>query len=129
MSGENKQTFDLTEISQWLKVLCEPNRLMLLDAIISGVQCNCDLGESLGMAPNLISHHLSVMREAGLIDAERDQTDARWIYYTANAEALKSLQHLLSAFLDPSRIQSLLTSCRPRQACAHIPAPDSSSAV
>ena len=129
MSGENKQTFDLTEISQWLKVLCEPNRLMLLDAIISGVQCNCDLGESLGMAPNLISHHLSVMREAGLIDAERDQTDARWIYYTANAEALKSLQHLLSAFLDPSRIQSLLTSCRPRQACVHIPAPDSSIAV
>jgi len=129
MSGENKQTFDLTEISQWLKVLCEPNRLMLLDAIISGVQCNCDLGESLGMAPNLISHHLSVMREAGLIDAERDQTDARWIYYTANAEALKSLQHLLSAFLNPSRIQSLSPSCRPRQACVHIPAPDSSIAV
>ena len=129
MSGENKQTFDLTEISKWLKVLCEPNRLMLLDAIISGVQCNCDLGESLSMAPNLISHHLSVMREAGLIDAERDQTDARWIYYTANAEALKSLQHLLSAFLDPSRIQSLSPSCRPRQACVHTVVPDSSIVV
>lgn len=124
MSDDIKETFDLTEISKWLKVLCEPNRLTLLDAIISGVQCNCDLGESLGMAPNLISHHLSVMREAGLIDAERDQTDARWIYYTANAEALKSLQHVLYAFLDPSRIQSLSHTCRPRQDCANKPVPE-----
>ena len=124
MSDDIKETFDLTEISKWLKVLCEPNRLTLLDAIISGVQCNCDLGESLGMAPNLISHHLSVMREAGLIDAERDQTDARWIYYTANAEALKSLQHVLYAFLDPSRIQPLSHTCRPRQDCANKPVPE-----
>ena len=124
MSDDIKETFDLTEISKWLKVLCEPKRLMLLDAIVSGVQCNCDLGESLGMAPNLISHHLSVMREAGLIDAERDQTDARWIYYTANAEALKSLQHLLSAFLDSARIQPLSHTCRPRQDCVHTPMPE-----
>lgn len=129
MNRDNEQTIDLAVISQWLKVICEPKRLMLLNAIISGVQCNCDLGETLGMAPNLISHHLSVMREAGLIDAERDQTDARWIYYTANVEALKSLQHLLAAFLDPARIQPLSSSCRPRQVCGHTQVPGSSIAV
>lgn len=127
MSVDKEPIIDLTEVSQWLKVLCEPNRLMLLDAIISGVQCNCDLGESLGMAPNLISHHLSVMREAGLIDSERDQTDARWIYYTVNPKALESIQRLLSAFLDPTRIQPLSNSCRPRQACGHIEAPEPST--
>jgi ArsR family transcriptional regulator len=115
MTQETEQKSNLTEISRWLKVLCEPNRLMLLDAIISGVQCNCELGETLGLAPNLISHHLSIMRETGLIVAERDQTDARWIYYTVDQEVLESLQHLLSSFLDPARIQPLSYSCRQKQ--------------
>ena len=129
MTADNKQISDLAEISKWLKVFCEPNRLMLLDAIISGVQCNCELGEALGLAPNLISHHLSILREAGLINAERDQTDARWIYYNVNPEVLKSLQQLLSAFLDPARVQPLSSGCRPRQVCVHTPVPDSSIPV
>jgi len=53
---------ELTTFSRWLKVICEPNRLLLLEKIIEGVQCNCELGDALQMAPNLISHHLSVLR-------------------------------------------------------------------
>jgi ArsR family transcriptional regulator len=117
VSTESNKTIDNSELSRWLKVLCEPNRLLLLDAIINGVQCNCELGETLGLAPNLISHHLSVLRQTGIIEAERDQSDARWIYYTVNSEVLTNLQHLLSGFFDPSRIQPLSYNCRPRQAC------------
>ena len=117
MSTESNKLIDYSEISRWLKVLCEPNRLLLLDAIINGLQCNCDLGEALRLAPNLISHHLSVLRETGIIEAERDQSDARWIYYTVNSEVLNNLQQLLTGFFDPSRIQPLSSTCRPRQAC------------
>jgi len=61
---------DLIKSAQWLKIICEPNRLMLLEKIIEGIHCNCELGQALQIAPNLISHHLSVLREAGLISAE-----------------------------------------------------------
>jgi hypothetical protein len=53
---------NLQDLSRWLKVLSEPKRLPL-DLIIQDVQCNCELGDKLGMAPNLISHHLSFLRE------------------------------------------------------------------
>jgi ArsR family transcriptional regulator, arsenate/arsenite/antimonite-responsive transcriptional repressor len=43
---------------------------------MEGVHCNCELGEALDMAPNLISHHLSVLRKAGLVEVERDAFDA-----------------------------------------------------
>jgi ArsR family transcriptional regulator len=113
----NNKTFSTTELqtfTHWLKVICEPKRLMLLEKIIEGVQCNCELGDSLQMAPNLISHHLSVLRDAGLIEAERDPVDARWVYYSIKPEAMKELKNLFSTFFDSSRIQPRKLTCGPQ---------------
>ncbi len=63
---------NLTDLADRLKALAEPKRLLILHLLMEGVQCNCELGEALDMAPNLISHHLSVLRKAGLVDVERD---------------------------------------------------------
>ena len=73
---------NLTDLADRLKALAEPKRLLILHLLMEGVQCNCELGDALEMAPNLISHHLSVLRKAGLVDVERDALDARWIYYS-----------------------------------------------
>ena len=73
---------------------------------MEGVQCNCELGDHLQIAPNLISHHLSVLRQAGLVDMERDNLDARWVYYSINRAALDELNTAFGAFFDPVRIQS-----------------------
>ena len=62
---------DLDRMAKWLKVLAEPNRLLIFHLIMEGVQCNCELGSGLDIAPNLISHHLRVLREAGLVKADR----------------------------------------------------------
>jgi ArsR family transcriptional regulator len=107
----NEQIVDL---ARWLKVIGEPNRLLLLEKIIEGVQCNCELGDSTQMAPNLISHHLSVLREAGLIKAERDPIDGRWIYYSINPKAMDELRSLLGNYFDTSRIQPRRLSCGPQ---------------
>ncbi len=104
----------LTDLTRWLKVICEPNRLLLLEKIIDGVQCNCELGDALQLAPNLISHHLSVLREAGLIDAERDPIDARWVYYSINPKAMEELRLLFGDFFDPGRIQPRRLTCGPQ---------------
>lgn len=96
-----------------LKVLAEPKRLLILDLLMQGVQCNCELGESLQLAPNLISHHLSVLRKAGLVDVERDSLDARWLYYSINRAALDELNAAFSEFFDPTRIQPRRPSCGP----------------
>lgn len=106
---------ELLDLSGALKVLCEPNRLFLLEQIIQGVQCNCELGETLGMAPNLVSHHLKVLQEAGLIKAERNSLDSRWVVYTINEETLETLHKLITNFLDRQRIMPQKINCVPKE--------------
>ena len=104
---------NVQNIAELLRVLAEPKRLLILDLLMQGVQCNCELGESLQLAPNLISHHLAVLRKAGLVDVERDALDARWLYYSINRTALNELNAALDLFFDPERIQPRRPSCGP----------------
>ena len=102
-------------LAEWLKVLAEPNRLRIVDLLMQGEQCNCEMGGKLGMAPNLISHHLGVLQKAGLIEARRDPDDARWIHYSMSRGALAGLNGALGAFFDPARIHDGGdASCGPR---------------
>lgn len=105
---------DLIKSAQWLKIICEPNRLMLLEKIIEGIHCNCELGQALQIAPNLISHHLSVLREAGLISAERDPVDNRWVYYSINPVMMDDLKAFFTDFFDKDRIQPRGATCGPQ---------------
>ncbi len=106
-----KSTEDVARIFQ---VLSDPTRLSVFALLMQGVQCNCELGDKLGLPMNLISHHLKVLRDAGLVDAERDANDARWVYYSINTRALAQWRDQLSAFLDPERIAPRLPTCGPR---------------
>ena len=103
-----------------MKVLAEPKRLLILHLLMEGVQCNCELGDALEMAPNLISHHLSVLRQAGLVDVERDAVDARWIYYSINQAALNELNEMFGVFFDPARIKPRRPTCGPQSSVVRL---------
>lgn len=107
---------DLNQLAERLKALAEPKRLLILHLLMDGVHCNCELGEALEMAPNLISHHLSVLRKAGLVDVERDAFDARWIYYSLNRQALAELNAAFGSLIDPARIKPRRATCGPQGA-------------
>jgi DNA-binding transcriptional ArsR family regulator len=47
--------------------------------------CACKLSDRIGLAPSTISHHMSVLRAAGLVEARED---GRWTYYALRREAL-----------------------------------------
>ena len=110
---------DLQTLTEHLRVLAEPKRLLIFHLIMEGVQCNCELGNHLQMAPNLISHHLRVLREAGLIEVERDVQDARWIYYSINRQALETLNQAWGVFFDPQRIKPRRLTCGPQEVQSH----------
>ena len=71
------------------KALADPHRLEILSILERDVRCNCHLQDLLDLAPNLLSYHLKILREAGLIIGERR---GRWIDYSIAPEA-KSLVH------------------------------------
>ena len=83
------------ELSRVFKALGDPVRLRLLSLIGShagGEACVCDLTDVFDLTGPTISHHLKVLREAGLITGERRGT---WIYYRAQPGALQQLSDVL----------------------------------
>ncbi|TDD27125.1 ArsR family transcriptional regulator [Actinomadura sp. KC06] len=78
------------------KALADPVRLRLLNMIASmdgGEACVCDLTGAFELTAPTISHHLKVLRQAGLIEGERRGT---WVYYWAVPEALTRLSGLFA---------------------------------
>ncbi|TJZ76716.1 helix-turn-helix transcriptional regulator [Rhodococcus oryzae] len=89
------------EIARTFKALGEPVRLRLLSLIAShdgGEACVCDISPSFDLSQPTISHHLKVLREAGLLDSERRGT---WVYYRVIPAALHQLSSAL-ADADPT---------------------------
>jgi ArsR family transcriptional regulator len=79
------------------KALGDPVRLRLMSMIASargGEVCVCDLTGAFHLTGPTISHHLKVLREAGLVDSDRRGT---WVYYRPIPAALTVLAVLLDA--------------------------------
>ncbi len=111
---------NMQRLAERLKVLAEPKRLLILNLLMEGVHCNCELGEFLDMTPSLISHHIRALREAGLVEMERDVIDGRWIYYSVNENALQELNDAFGAFFSPERIQPRRPTCGPQGAFTRL---------
>ena len=83
-------------LARVFKALADPVRLRLLSMIAGaagGEACVCELTVGFNVSGPTISHHLKVLREAGLIEGERRGT---WIYYRAVPAALAAASDSLS---------------------------------
>ncbi len=79
------------------KALGDPVRLRMLSRIAGhegGEACVCDISPAFTLSQPTISHHLKVLREAGLLDCERRGT---WVYYRVIPSALAQLSAILSS--------------------------------
>jgi ArsR family transcriptional regulator len=84
------------EMSVPLKAIADPVRLRLVSLIAchqGGEACVCELTSAFELTAPTISHHLKILREAGLIGSERRGT---WVYYWINPGVLARLSALLS---------------------------------
>lgn len=83
------------ELAAILKALSDPVRLRLLSVVAShtgGEACVCDISVGIDVTQPTISHHLKVLRTAGLLDSERRGS---WVYYRVIPEALQKLSVVL----------------------------------
>ncbi len=90
------------ELARLFKAMGDPVRLRLVSLIAShegGEACVCDLTDVFDLSGPTISHHLKVLREAGLITGERRGT---WVYYRILPDALRQLSAVL--VLDDARV-------------------------
>ncbi len=66
------------------KALADPARLDILEMLSPEIRCNCHLQDQMDLAPNLLSYHLKILREAGLIFGTKR---GRWVDYALTAQA------------------------------------------
>lgn len=83
-------------LARCFAVLADPTRLRLLSLIgAKGEACAaCEMVEPLGVSQPTVSHHLKVLRRAGLVVSEKR---GRWVYYQTVPERLAALSRVLQA--------------------------------
>lgn len=77
-----------------LAALADPVRLAIVGVLADGERCVCDLLERVPVAANLLSYHLRVLRDAGLVAATRR---GRWVDYRLDIAAFAALWATLAA--------------------------------
>ena len=90
---DRPQALELTGV---LKAIADPTRLQILSLINSqpeGRACVCDLAASIPVSQPTISHHVKILREAGIVRSEKRGT---WVWYSLNRERLDQVTTLLS---------------------------------
>jgi DNA-binding transcriptional ArsR family regulator len=77
------------EVAVRLKALADPVRVRLMSLLLSSDEvCTCDLAPAVELTEATVSHHLSVLRRAGLVAGERRGMN---VFYRARREALGAL--------------------------------------
>jgi ArsR family transcriptional regulator, arsenate/arsenite/antimonite-responsive transcriptional repressor len=96
------------QLASALKALADENRLRILSmlnqsgccSIASNSRdkgmCACDIESQLDLSQPTISHHMKILREAGLVSAEKVGS---WIWYRRNDDLLQQISHTLSTGL------------------------------
>ncbi len=79
---------DNSIVVERFKALGDPVRLTIVQELRHGPRCACELAETADVTPPLLSHHLKVLRRAGLITGTKR---GRWIDYGLDHDALDEL--------------------------------------
>jgi ArsR family transcriptional regulator len=88
------------------KALGDPTRLKILELLKTKGRsccdliarderglCACDVEQAVGLSQAAVSHHMGLLRRAGLVNAEKR---GRWVYYSRNEAAIAGLASLLA---------------------------------
>lgn len=92
------RTAEAERLTADLATLAHPIRLQLLDVLLrnEGRVCVCDLEAAVPVKQPTVSHHLRLLREAGLVTGERD---GLWAYYRVRRDALAALRGRIASGL------------------------------
>ena len=82
------------ELADIFKALGDETRLTIVQLLVGRELCVCDILDSFVMSQPAISHHLKILRQAGVV---RDKREGKWIYYSLNPATLDLLSGVLGS--------------------------------
>ena len=97
-------------VAETVRLLADPTRAAIIEALAAGRACTCHLVEDLGLAQSNVSNHLRALRQAGLVARE---PHGRFTYYRLLPDALAATAAHLTALVEQAR-----TTADVRRECA-----------
>jgi ArsR family transcriptional regulator len=96
------KTREFEQLSSRFKALADPTRLAIVNRLASRDEaCVCEF-LSLGLSQPTISHHMKILREAGLIEVARKR--GTWVFYRLVPEAVEALAFALGGSRKPELV-------------------------
>lgn len=82
--------------------LADETRFRIVELLMEGERCVCDLMEELQAAQSRLSFHLRTLKDAGLV---KDRREGRWNYYSLDAKAFEDLEALVQQVKSGDRLK------------------------
>jgi len=92
-----KSNKEIGNAANLLGIIAEENRLKILCVLKKGERCVYDIWQDLGIAENLASHHLKILKEVGIIVSRKEGLK---VIYSINKKGIKKLNLLLNKLLN-----------------------------
>ena len=84
------------------KALSDDSRLEIMELLMSGAKCGCELLEELKISQSTLSHHMHILCEAGLVDSCKE---GKWMHYSLSAEGSNKVRALIDRYtLSPEKV-------------------------
>lgn len=94
----NKQlTAEYADLAKFLRIIGDDNRLRILCLLKNGERCVCEIYPNLDLSQNLVSSHLKIMLDFGLLKIRQEWKNN---YYSINSVIFKKYNLLLTTFLN-----------------------------
>ncbi len=78
----------MKKIAEFYKALGDEVRLKILNMLSAQEMCVCEIFDKLDISQPAVSHHLKILRQAGLV---KDSRDGKWIYYSLNGDVFEEV--------------------------------------
>lgn len=87
------------------RALADDNRLQILEMLMSGAKCGCELLDTLKIGQSTLSHHMHILCDAGLVDACKE---GKWMHYSLSADGSAQVRETIAKY-----------TLSPEQACCY----------
>jgi len=82
-----------------MESLSDPIRINILELMMNGEICVCDIVKVTGLSQSKISYHIKILKDSGLIN---DRQEGRWVYYKLDLEVLSDIQNWMGNLIQSS---------------------------
>ena len=83
-----------------MESLSDPIRINILELMMDGETCVCDIVKVTGLSQPKISYHIKILKDSGLIN---DRQEGRWVYYKLDLEVLSDIQNWMGNLIQSSK--------------------------